>query len=133
MRYSRYFSALVASALTAGVARGEPPAPKSAPPQTGVASYFGPELNGQKTASGETVKPGALTAASPTLPLGTTAKVTNAETGQSVHVTVTDRGPYAKGRILDVSPKAADRLGMKEDGVAKVKVQPVRAPPAKPK
>jgi rare lipoprotein A len=125
---------LFAAGFLAGgatVAHGEPPPAKPAP-QTGIASYFGPELTGKTTASGTTVKAGAMTAASPTLPLGTTAKVTNAETGQSVHVTVTDRGPYAKGRILDVSPKAAGQLGMKEDGVAKVRVQPVTVPP-KPK
>lgn len=111
----------------ASAAHGEPPPAKPAP-QTGVASYFSPELAGKTTASGAPAAPGAMTAASPTLPLGATAKVTNTETGQSVHVTVTDRGPFAKGRILDVSPKAADRLGMKEDGVAKVKVQPVKVP-----
>jgi rare lipoprotein A len=61
-------------------------------------------------------------------PLGTTAKVTNTETGKSVHLTVTDRGPYAKDRILDVSPKAADHLGMKESRVADVKVEPVKIP-----
>jgi rare lipoprotein A len=129
----RYLTVLgVALSLSAAGARAEP-APKTPAAQTGVASYFGPELTGKRTASGEKVKAGALTAASPTLPLGAKAKVTNIETGKSVHVTVTDRGPYAKGRILDVSPKAAERLDMKEDGVAKVKVQPVAPPPSKPK
>ena len=124
---------LFAAGFLAGgatVAHSEPPPAKPAP-QTGVASYFGPELTGKTTASGTTVKAGAMTAASPTLPLGSTAKVTNAETGESVHVTVTDRGPYAKGRILDVSPKAAAQLGMKDDGVARVRVEPMRAPPPK--
>jgi rare lipoprotein A len=93
-----------------------------------VASYYGPQFAGQPTASGAPHKPNALTAASRTLPLGTTAKVTNTETGRSVAVKVDDRGPYAKGRILDVSPKAARHLGMKRDGVAPVKVQPLRVP-----
>jgi rare lipoprotein A len=58
--------------------------------------------------------------------------VTNVETGKSVHVTVTDRGPYAKNRILDLSAKAAEHLDMKSDGVADVKVRPVRIPKAAP-
>jgi len=69
-----------------------------------------------------------MTAASPSLPLGTKAKVTNARNGKSVQVTVTDRGPYAKNRILDVSPMAARRLGMKTKGVAPVTVKPVHLP-----
>jgi len=98
--------------------------------QRGKASYYRP--TGHKTASGKPMKAHALTAASKTLPLGTKAKVTNVETGKSVRVTVTDRGPYAKGRILDVSPKAAEQLGMKHDGVAPVKVKPVSVPTEKP-
>jgi len=106
-----------------------PPAARPAPPvQTGVASYFGEALTGRRTASGETVKAGGMTAASRTLPLGTTAKVTNTETGKSAKVTVNDRGPFVKGRIIDVSPKAADHLDMKEDGVARVKVRPLTTP-----
>jgi rare lipoprotein A len=100
--------------------------------QKGVASYYGPGFAGKKTASGKPMKPGHMTAASPTLPLGTKAKVTNRENGRSAHVTVTDRGPYAKGRIIDVSPKAAEQLDMKDDGVAPVKVQPTELPPEKP-
>lgn len=102
---------------------------RSGKPQSGVASYYGAHAAGKKTASGKTLAPNKMTAASRTLPLGTKAKVTNAETGKSVGVTVTDRGPYARHRILDVSPKAAQDLGMKDDGVAKVKVQPLHEPP----
>lgn len=97
----------------------------SAHPQRGLASYYRPSRLHSKMANGKRARPGALTAASKTLPLGAKAKVTNLETGQSVKVTVTDRGPHVKGRILDVSPKAADRLGMKDDGVAPVKVKPL--------
>jgi rare lipoprotein A len=97
--------------------------------QKGVGSYYGPGFAGKKTASGKPMKPNHMTAASPTLPLGTKAKVTNRENGRSAHVTVTDRGPYAKGRIIDVSPKAAEQLDMKQDGVAPVKVQPTELPP----
>jgi rare lipoprotein A len=107
------------------------PVDKSGKTQTGVASYYGAHHAGKTTASGKPMRPDHLTAASPSLPLGTKAKVTNRETGKSVHVTVTDRGPYAKGRILDVSSKAAETLGMKHDGVAPVKVKPVEPPPPK--
>lgn len=100
----------------------------AAKPQKGLASYYRPTRLRQKMANGRAPKPGGLTAASKTLPLGAKAKVTNTDTGKSVKVTVTDRGPYAKGRILDVSPKAADKLGMKTDGVAPVKVKPLAEP-----
>lgn len=100
----------------------------SGKPQTGVASYYSSHDAGRTTASGTKLAPNHMTAASPTLPLGTKAKVTNAKTGKSVEVTVTDRGPYAKHRILDVTPKAARKLGMKHHGVARVKVQPLHAP-----
>ena len=99
-----------------------------AKPQRGLASYYRPSKVGTKTASGAPARDGRLTAASKTLPLGTKAKVTNVETGKSVKVTVTDRGPYRKGRIVDVSPKAADKLGLKHDGVAPVKVTPLKVP-----
>ena len=105
---------------------------RSGKAQTGVASYYGPQFAGKKTASGKPLKPHHMTAASRTLPLGTRAKVVNRDNGKSAEVTVTDRGPYTKGRVIDVSPKAAETLGMKDDGVAPVKVQPVQLPP-KPK
>jgi rare lipoprotein A len=94
-----------------------------------MASYFGSELSGQTNASGGTATPHAsMTAASRTLPLGTTAKVINTDTGRSATVQVVDRGPYAKHRVIDVSAKAAKKLGMTKDGVAPVKVQPLHAP-----
>ena len=96
--------------------------------QHGLASYYRRSHIGAKTASGAPARDGKFTAASKTLPLGTKAKVTNVETGKSVRVTVTDRGPYKKGRIVDVSPKAADKLGLKDDGVAPVKVTPLQVP-----
>jgi len=99
--------------------------------QNGVASHYGPGFAGKKTASGKPMNPNHMTAASRTLPLGTKAKVANRDNGRSAHVTVTDRGgPYAKGRVIDVSPKAAEQL--EADGVAPVKVKPVEPPPEKP-
>ena len=111
--------------------RNRPDAPAAAV-QHGVASYYAPELAGRPTASGEPFRPRALTAASRSLPLGATAKVTNTENGQTVTVEVNDRGPYAKNRILDVSPRAAEHLGMKDDGVAQVAVQQLQAPSQTP-
>jgi rare lipoprotein A len=115
------------SGRACGPAPAPPKAAGAAPAQTGVAAYYGREFAGRETASGEPHDPQALVAASRTLPLGPTAKVTNTETGRTVAVEVNDRGPYSENRILDVSPKAAERLGMKDEGVAKVEVQPLRA------
>ena len=81
-------------------------------------------LKGKPTATGEAYDPNALTAASRELPLGATAQVTNLENGKTVTVEINDRGPYAKGRVIDLSRKAADRLGVeKRQGVADVKVE----------
>jgi rare lipoprotein A len=89
---------------------------------------LGPRHGHPKTASGARLHAGALTAASPNLPLGARSKVTNVETGKSVNVVVTDRGPYAKRRVLDVSRAAADRLGGKRKGVATVAVKLAAVP-----
>jgi rare lipoprotein A len=97
-------------------------------PQAGLASFYGTHAQGKPTASGDKLKPGALTAASKTLPLGTQAKVVNRDNGKSIKVVITDRGPFVKNRILDVSPKAAKRLDMKTSGVAPVKVVPLKEP-----
>ena len=107
------------------------PAGTPATTQVGTASWYGPGFHGQETASGETFDQHALTAAHRTLPLGTEAKVTNLETGQSVHVTINDRGPYVKGRQLDLSQAAAKQIGLTKKGVAKVKIEAKR-PSAKP-
>jgi rare lipoprotein A len=73
--------------------------------------------------------PGGDNAASRTLPLGTTAKVTNLTTGQSAVVTIHDRGPYAKGRLVDLSPATAQRIGISHrQGVARVRVSPIAVP-----
>jgi rare lipoprotein A len=89
----------------------------------GVASFY---WEGTQTASGEKFDTHALTAAHPTLPFGTRLRVTNVSTGRSVTVRVNDRGPYIPGRIVDVSPTAADALGMVESGIAKVKLDVVQ-------
>jgi rare lipoprotein A len=107
------------------------PAGTPATTQFGTASWYGPGFHGQETASGETFDQHALTAAHRTLPLGTEATVTNLETGQSVQVTINDRGPYVKGRQLDLSQAAAKQIGLTKKGVAKVKIEAKR-PSAKP-
>ena len=91
--------------------------------QVGDASWYGPEQDGKKTASGETFDQDKLTAAHRTLPLGSKAVVTNLETGKSVKVTINDRGPYVKGRKIDLSRAAAKRIGMTKKGVTKVKIE----------
>src|SRR5215510_16394152 len=91
--------------------------------QIGTASWYGPGFHGHETASGERFNQHALTAAHRTLPLGTEAKVTNLATGQSVLVTINDRGPYVKGRYLDLSRAAAKQIGLTKRGVTKVRIE----------
>lgn len=79
-------------------------------------------------ADGTPMNPNANAAASKTLPLGTTARVTNLESGKSAVVSIRDRGPYVPGRIVDVTPKVAEKLDMKEEGVAPVEVRPIAVP-----
>jgi rare lipoprotein A len=102
------------------------PAPAEASSQktlVGKASWYGPRFHGRKTASGEIFNQHELTAAHRSLPLGTKVKVTNLKNGRSVVVRINDRGPYAKGRVIDLSRAAAKRLGMLNSGVAQVRVE----------
>jgi rare lipoprotein A len=103
------------------------PAGKPETTQVGTASWYGPGFHGHETASGETFDQNALTAAHRTLPLGTEAKVTNLATGQSVQVTINDRGPYVQGRQLDLSKAAATQIGLTTQGLAKVKIETKRS------
>jgi rare lipoprotein A len=114
-----------------------PPPPRvvgwaSAPPPTpwfefGRASYYSDRLAGHRTASGERYDPAALTAAHRTLPLGALVDVVRAD-GRSVRVRINDRGPYARGRIIDLSRRAATELGMLRDGVGDVGLRVVALP-----
>ena len=94
--------------------------------QVGVASWYGPGFHGRTTASGERFDQNDLTAAHRKLPLGSEVRVTNLENGRTITVEINDRGPYAKGRVLDLSKAAARKLGMVEDGVAKVRIEATR-------
>jgi len=91
--------------------------------QVGKASWYGAKQQGKQTASGERFHQQQLTAAHRTLPLGTIAQVTNLETGQAVQVKINDRGPHTKGRIIDLSRAAAQRIGLKKDGTTRVRVE----------
>jgi rare lipoprotein A len=86
--------------------------------QCGGASWY--SLPGQRTASGERMNPNAMTAAHKTLPLGSVVKVVNQRTGKSIQVTINDRGPYVKGRIIDLSKAAGRQLGIIPAGTGNV-------------
>jgi rare lipoprotein A len=97
--------------------------------RVGKASFYARKLTGRKMADGAKMNPHNDNAASKTLPLGTTAKVTNLETRQSAVVTIQDRGPHVKDRIVDLSPSTAQKIGIDRDnGVAKVEVAPIAVP-----
>lgn len=90
--------------------------------ETGIASWYGPSFYGHRTANGEIYNAGDLTAAHRTLPMPVNVRVTNLDNGRSVILRVNDRGPYAKGRIIDVSEQAAKLLGFYNAGTARVRV-----------
>ncbi len=91
--------------------------------QSGKASFYADKFEGRPTASGEKYKHNKLTAAHKTLPFGTRVLVTNVANQQSVEVTINDRGPYAEGRIIDLSKSAAEKLGFVNQGLAEVSLQ----------
>ena len=107
-----------------------PPAPlaqghqiASATVATGQASWYGPGFYGNRTASGETLRPGTLTAAHRTLPFGTRVRVTNLWNGRSAVVRINDRGPFHGSRIIDLAHGAAQELGVTASGVAQVRLE----------
>jgi rare lipoprotein A len=89
----------------------------------GKASYYSDEFHGRKTANGETFNMNKLTAAHPSLPFGTWVRVTNLRNGKDVVVRINDRGPFVKGRIIDLSVHAATELGIIQSGTVKVKLE----------
>ncbi len=101
---------------------------RSGKPRKGKASYYAKKFHGKKMADGTPMNPQSNVAASKTLPLGTKAKVTNLNNGKSEVVEIRDRGPYVGGRIVDLSPKTAENLGIKKSGVAPVEVKPLDIP-----
>jgi len=93
--------------------------------QRGKATWYGSHSQGGPTASGERVDKNKMTAAHKTLPMNTRVRVTHEKTGKSVVVRINDRGPYGKGRIIDLSPAAAKKLGILDEGVAPVVIEVV--------
>jgi len=102
-------------------ARGTPLGPS----RIVTSSWYGPGYDGHRTSSGERFDPNGLTAASKTLPLGSSARVTNPKNGRSAQVKINDRGPAVRGRSLDLSPAAARKIGLTKTGVAPVEITPV--------
>jgi len=96
--------------------------------EVGKASFYAEDFDGKKMANGRRFSSTENVAASETLPLGTTVKVTDLDTGKSAVVRVEDRGPLARGRVVDVSPKVAEKLSMKKKGTANVVVKPISLP-----
>ena len=94
--------------------------------QKGMASWYGPGFHGRRTANGERFNQNALTAAHKHLPFGTKVKVTNLRTGQSVVVRINDRGPFIRGRVIDLSAGAAKKIGVHSSGVAPVALDIIR-------
>jgi rare lipoprotein A len=112
-----------------------PPSRVSLPPssggpvtQTGIASWYGPGFHGKATASGVIYNQDDLTAAHQTLPLGTRVMVTNLENGRLTEILINDRGPFAKGRIIDLSYTAAESLGMIGPGTIPVRIEVIDSP-----
>ena len=105
---------------------GTPHSPEAFKPgrvyQEGMASYYAHEFNGRKTASGETYDMHGLTAAHKELPFNTRVRVENMDNGMSVTVRINDRGPFARGRIIDLSLGAAERIGLTGSGTARVRL-----------
>lgn len=104
------------------------PPPPPRPPEYGIASWYGDHEAGLHTASGAVFRPEALTAAHRWLPLGTKVKVTRLGTKRSTIVTINDRGPYIGGRLIDLSPAAAQQLAMVDKGLARVRVDILEVP-----
>lgn len=100
--------------------------------EVGEASWYGPGFQGNQTANGEIFDQNKMTAAHPTLPMGTKAEVTNLENGEKVEVRINDRGPYVGNRAIDLSRAAAKELEMEKDGTAQVKIEATPHPATDP-
>lgn len=94
----------------------------------GIATWYGEQYQGHRTASGESFDKNALTAAHKTLPMNSIVQVTNLANGQSVSVRINDRGPYGKGRIIDLSEAAARKIGLVQDGMGEVELHVLSLP-----
>lgn len=94
----------------------------------GVASWYGPDFHGRLTANGEIYDMFSLTAAHPSLPMGSLVRISNPATGQSLIVRINDRGPFIEGREIDLSYRAACLLGINEQGLARLRLELIEVP-----
>lgn len=117
-------AALCAAGVSAAPATAQTAAAgvAAAPFELGMASFFAAEMAGRRTANGETCDPATLTAAHRTLPFGTKLRVTNPANGKSVIVRINDRGPFARGRVIDLSKAAAAEIGLVQRGHGRVEL-----------
>jgi rare lipoprotein A (peptidoglycan hydrolase) len=125
--------ALIVSRPAAGTMAAGPAKIKSRPYEVGTASWYGNDFEGKPTASGEPYNMFDLTAAHPTLPLGTWVRVTNLHNGRAVNVRINDRGPIIPGRIIDLSYGAATALHFKSRGLQRVRLDIVPARESQPR
>jgi rare lipoprotein A len=130
--YRRIWLMLAAGALLAGCAMGAPPpshghgawrSPAGGYQSVGLASWYGKPFHGRQTASGQRYNMHAFTAAHRKLPFGTVVAVTNLANGRTIRLVINDRGPFIRGRIIDVSRRAAHELGFLRAGVTRVRVR----------
>ena len=120
---------LIATAVQAPVAARPSTPPKAIKVWSGLASWYGPEFDGKKTASGQLYDMFAATAAHPWLPFGSLLRITDLKTGHSQLLRINDRGPFIEDRELDVSYLVASRLGLIGRGVALVRIELLQEPP----
>ncbi len=121
--YNPLYSSAEAALRPTLLTRALPRTHKKARVTEGRASFYADQFHGRKTASGETFNREKLTAAHPFLPFGTWVRVTNLRNGKDVIVRINDRGPFVKGRIIDLSRGAAKEIGLTQAGTARVKLE----------
>ena len=137
-RFSRVvlISAFALTGCTSGDSvehdKGSAASTKPSHKEVGEASWYGPGFQGNETANGETFDQNKMTAAHPTLPMGTKAEVTNLENDKKVEVRINDRGPYVGNRAIDLSRAAARKLDMEDDGTTQVKIEAQPPPKTDP-
>lgn len=117
---------LLLALLLPGACAAPGPPPPRIYQQVGLASWYGGRFHGRRTANGEVFNQNAMTAAHRNLPFGTRVRVMNLENGRWAVLRINDRGPFVRGRIIDVSRRAAERLGFRAKGLARVEVQIVQ-------
>lgn len=117
---------LIPLAAVKANAPGNQANPKFSRPWFGMASWYGAEWNGRKTACGKVFDSRRLSAAHPSLPCGTWVRITNVRTKHAAFAQITDRGPYQEGREIDVTERVAERIDIKKFGVEYVKIEVVR-------